>query len=278
MKAQPHMRGPKSWLRFSLRTCVIVVSVLIVALAVFVNQVKRQERAIQHFLSVGGRVIVEHEVDSNGSATTVPKLHGPQWLRKAIGDEYFKSVDRLELSETKITDSDLKYLSALSEMRFLDLSFTSITDESVGSILACDSLETVDIVGTKITEDGAQALKDGGKQVICMLNLKIAVLDSSGTPLDTIKSETPVLVRATYRVPKGMTPNYRPLIFQINAAVPNVGDVTYQSGIPKSAKTGPEQYTAEMTLTVHGIEKEYAAWAEVRWGSQMAKCDARIVP
>ena len=83
------MKNPriKSLLHFSLRTMLVVLTVLCVLLAWKVRQVERQKEAIAWVMQQGSAD------DFRSSSRRIDtELTGPKWVRDFIGADYFTTV------------------------------------------------------------------------------------------------------------------------------------------------------------------------------------------
>src|SRR5688572_20062443 len=96
-------RSHRRWLRFSLASLLAVTTVFCILLAIFFNRVRRQERAVRA-IEAGGSYIEfdyhrrhreQNPLLSNSSVAPIP---GPTWLRRAFGDELFRSPERVVFS------------------------------------------------------------------------------------------------------------------------------------------------------------------------------------
>jgi len=76
----------RRWFQFSLRTLLVLLTVLCVWLGVTVNRARKQREAVAAIEALGGYVRYEYQY---GSGQEPP---GPKWLRELIGEEYFVSV------------------------------------------------------------------------------------------------------------------------------------------------------------------------------------------
>jgi Leucine Rich repeat len=128
---EPIKRRPK-WLRFSLRTLLVVMTVLCVWLGFKVNAARRQKEAVAAILNAEGSVRFDYQMvpdpiapdDAskaswrNQDQSTPP---GPVWLRKAIGDEYFREVLEVAIQQRVVADQDFGKLAELPRLRILYL-------------------------------------------------------------------------------------------------------------------------------------------------------------
>src|SRR5262245_13505694 len=76
---------PHSWWQFSLRTFFIALTLLLVALAWYVNGPERRRRAVVAIYEAGGRVEFESDVAGRDAGLNPPKPWLPQaWWENAV--------------------------------------------------------------------------------------------------------------------------------------------------------------------------------------------------
>ena len=108
--------------------------------------------------------------------------HGPEWLRKLMGDGWFTEVEEascgslttdadlehlkgltqlheLRLANTRITDAGLEHLKGLAQLRWLSLSETRITDAGLQRLKGLGQLRGLGLAHTRITDAGLEHLK-----------------------------------------------------------------------------------------------------------------------
>jgi len=103
------------WFRFSLRTLLLLIAVLCVWLGIQVNAAHRQKAAVEAILRAGGSVGYTYQLRPDGTfRSPYPEFSlfyidrnaptpGPAWLRKLIGDDYFRTAVQVQIP---ITDED----------------------------------------------------------------------------------------------------------------------------------------------------------------------------
>jgi len=184
------MLKPRRWFvpRYSLRTLLVVMTVVCLVSGFWLNKAFRQRDAVRRF-----NQLTANRPDSHGEhmVTTLYRHGGavhsapivPEWLhplRDLIGVEAFgevvgvqltgtattdndlrylldvSSVDNLWLSRTKVTDAGMRHLRACPKLGFLTLDNTIITDAGVAQLMGLSELNSLSLSGTKITDAGLE--------------------------------------------------------------------------------------------------------------------------
>ena len=117
------MSDPKTrrrYLRFSLRTFLVLLTLVCVWFGWQVNRANRERKAVAWVLEMGGSVWYESEVD-DGNAIADAKPTSPEWLR-----DFYDQVVVVELSGTQV--HDLTALANLTSLQGLYLSGTQVHD------------------------------------------------------------------------------------------------------------------------------------------------------
>ncbi len=111
---------------------------------------------------------------SNNAAITgkgLEKLAAVRSLRKLdlsktkVTDDTAGTIARLaglrelSLRELPVTDQTAKALSGLTELRELNIAYTQITDAAIADLARLKNLETINVDGTKMTTSGVKELK-----------------------------------------------------------------------------------------------------------------------
>jgi hypothetical protein len=171
-------------LRFSLRTLMVFVLIFAVFLGWRVNKARQQRRAVAAVQEYGGWVHFDYEF-VKGKLTPGQEPWAPQWLRRMLGDEYFREVSyvslvydsqggkRVEIANFKPCDLLLEQLASQTGLKQLLMRRTQATDEGlkyVGKMHALEELYIWD--ATSITDAGVAHLAG-------LKNLKNIHMDSS---------------------------------------------------------------------------------------------------
>jgi hypothetical protein len=181
-KIQPATATKKwRWLRFGLRTLLVLVTLLCVWLGWFMHGVHKQRTAVARLAEHGARFvyfpvfamppwndILPHSARTRLNAA----LPSNDWRRLTsvqIENVDFRDedlgiladlphLDRLRLPGTSITDFGLSRLASLKPTHFvlLDLMQTKVTDAGLAEVAKLKGLEWLFLAGTKITDTGME--------------------------------------------------------------------------------------------------------------------------
>ena len=178
------MKSPfnRRYLQFSLRTLLVVMTVVGVLLSVAVKRVRNRRAAIRAIDELGGTYGVH--------------ISGPKWLRSRISDEKylydasrvslgpqnqgydpqrpftddelerivdhlnaFPSFHYLDLVGSHVTDSGLRHLHRLRNLDRLRLNHTAISDAGLEHLAGITTLQVIDLTKTKVTDEGVAKLQ-----------------------------------------------------------------------------------------------------------------------
>ena len=124
------------WGTFSLRGLFIVVTLVCVWMAKYTTGVHRQRRTVRGVEQLGGYMVFDYGPDVQGQAVQIDNLtlqqnavvpsavmrgRVPSWLRKAVGEEYFRDVRLVNLGRRSPQPDDLRFLRDLRDLRGLFL-------------------------------------------------------------------------------------------------------------------------------------------------------------
>lgn len=169
----------KSYLRFSLRTFLLVITVFAMWLGLVVSRAQKQKTAVNAITKIGGSVYYDYQLLKVGTKLTVPGgtitigderksyLFGqltasspvPKWLSERIGDEMFVKIIAVHLRNTGLSDDRMHCLAGLPDIRVLDLSHNPITDKALTHLAGMRRLETLRLDGTSIEGPGLAYLQ-----------------------------------------------------------------------------------------------------------------------
>src|SRR5262249_391573 len=110
------MLGMRFRPRFSLRTLLIAVAVVAVLIWIPVKRATEQHQAINAILRLGGSVMYDFE------SVRAKEPSAPAWLRRAIGEDYFRSVDEVNFNGLPFTVEEVALLKLLPSLKRLKVS------------------------------------------------------------------------------------------------------------------------------------------------------------
>jgi hypothetical protein len=107
---------------------------------------------------LGGRIGFDYQFDALGKwkVKSVQQPTTPAWIRRAIGDDYFRRVVIINFDEgSDPTDQDLTVLHDLPDLKQLTLmNRTGITDDGLRNLSGLRHLEVLALSGTKVKGSG----------------------------------------------------------------------------------------------------------------------------
>lgn len=121
--------------RFSVRTVLIVLTVLCVWLGVQVNQARDQRQVVDWVRASGGDVEYEHEYrwsssDGPSQANYEDYAPGLKWLRDLVGEQYFFRIRRINVRSPNPGLDDISVLASARHVKDLDLGRMQVRDLS----------------------------------------------------------------------------------------------------------------------------------------------------
>lgn len=156
----------RRWYQFSLRTVLIVMTLLCLGPGGYVayeqNKAREQKRAVGAILKLGGTV-------DYGETVFVR----PRMMRLVLGDETFGNVNHVNLNPViyydvgsssaqenhSISDGDLRYLRSFPRLQYLSLNRCGqITDAGLADLAGMSSLEEIYLDHTQVTDVGLRHL------------------------------------------------------------------------------------------------------------------------
>jgi hypothetical protein len=161
------------WYQYRLRTLLVVMTLLAVWMAHISHRARQQKLAVEMVRRLGGLAEYDYEgptffYSSNISRRTrlthvvfaTPPLHGPIWLRNFLGNDYFQSVEAIDLNGSLATDNNLSVLVGIPNLKMLSLNGTKITDDGLAYIKNLNKLEFLYLCNTSISNRGLEHLKE----------------------------------------------------------------------------------------------------------------------
>ena len=173
-------RPRRRWFRYSLRTLLLMIVAISVALGWFTARMKaakRQQAAVATIVSLSGVVVFDDQPDDLTAAPTPSPV--PGWLRNLLGDDFFRTavhviafndatmeavqelpeIRRLDFVGGPATDAGLVHARRLSRLETLNLSDTQITDAGLEQLTGLTRLRKLCLRGTAVTDEGVGRLQ-----------------------------------------------------------------------------------------------------------------------
>ncbi len=159
----------RRWLQFSLRTLLIVVTLLAVACGWLRGKIeaKRRERtAVSLIKRVGGTVYFD--IQRTGAARSWQALRaepfGPAWLRSLLGENFFSEIEFVGLvprteADDAALDSALQSLEQMPRLQFLYLRGNQFGDERIESLANLSQLKGIELDRTTASEQAVLMLR-----------------------------------------------------------------------------------------------------------------------
>jgi hypothetical protein len=145
----------RRWLRFSLRTLLIAMTLLTVVLGYRLNQIQRRHQAVAVIRSMGGQVVYNYDFDSPADRSD----KWVRWLQEFMGSRSAK-VQTIILNGKAFDDQFMReYISRFPRFYYLQLFHVSVTDEGLAQVKRNEDLSLVDLWDLPITEAGVMQLK-----------------------------------------------------------------------------------------------------------------------
>ena len=144
----------RRFLRFSLRTLLLFMLVVCVAVGWKFERVRKQREAVAWVHEMGGTVYYDFEFGGGFSVELAAEPRGPEWLRKWLGRDFFDDVAYVDLRGTQV--SDVTALAKLTKLKRLNLSNTQVSDVTP---LAKLTLTWLYLDRTQVSEQAIDQLK-----------------------------------------------------------------------------------------------------------------------
>jgi hypothetical protein len=150
-------RPRRKWLQLSLRTLLVLVTVLCVWFARQSYRARMQAQAIAAIEKLGGHVGFDYQLDPKTRTwKTAPSRLLPQWAIDLLGEDHFRRVAIVNFDDgSNPTSDDLSFLAGMTDLRELTLfNRTQIDDGALSHVKSMQQLEVLALEGTKVKGPG----------------------------------------------------------------------------------------------------------------------------
>jgi internalin A len=150
------------WYQYSLRTLLIVVTVIAIFMswfAVKLKQAHEQRDTVAEIAKLDMEVQYDWQIDrppeppQPGQLFGMPKRPWPDWLRHTLGDDFFDNVVAVGFRQDAEVNKNLIYLKKFPCLRLVVFFPENITDEGLKNLRGA-TIQSLDLSGSKITDSG----------------------------------------------------------------------------------------------------------------------------
>lgn len=155
--------APSRWRllrQISLRTCLILLTLGCIGLAVVSQRAREQRLAVERVLALGGSVAYDEGYDAKGHFRQSPHPPPRQWLRDMIGQGYLEQVRTVDLDKSGVSDADMQVIGKLRGVRTLNLNDTSVSDDGLEAIRSWRKLTYLGLMKSQVTSRGLRHLEE----------------------------------------------------------------------------------------------------------------------
>ena len=121
------LKPKRRWMQVSLRTVLVLVTLLCVALSMWGVPAERQRRAVAAVQELDGSVFY---VEADPASEMFPVT----FLRRWLPPDYCDEINYVDLSRTEVTDAGLAHLQGLTSLQVLYLDSTQVTDAGLAEL------------------------------------------------------------------------------------------------------------------------------------------------
>jgi len=177
----------RRWFQYTLRALLVLMLLASIGfswLAVKLQQARRQQKAVEAIVRLGGQVEYDRSLEEGFLASVeVASFSG---TRLSDGDlqhlmaqlEELARLRDLRLDGTQVSDAGAEHLQRLTQLRWLDLIGTQVTDVGLGHLKGLTHLELLSLNQTRIGDHGLEHLK--GLTELWVLNLGDTQITDAG--------------------------------------------------------------------------------------------------
>jgi hypothetical protein len=142
--------------QFSLRSLLVLTFAVAIPfswLAVEMKWAREQREAVETLTKDGKNVLYDVEFDKSAYSPALV------WMRKQLGDDFFRNVQGLDLSNTKVSDVGAECLKGLTQLQGLTLWNTKVSDIGVEHLKGLTQLHGLNLSHTRVSDVGVECLK-----------------------------------------------------------------------------------------------------------------------
>jgi hypothetical protein len=152
-------RHKRRWFQYGLLALPLLLAIPGIWLGVKMEHAGRQKAVIEVIENLGGVVWYDYQFDKydipNSKYAEPP---GPPWLRRYLGDDFFITVTKLDLTQTEIGNAELQQIECLTDLQSLSLG-DMVGDAGLAHLSGLSKLQWLDLRKTQCTATGIAGLQ-----------------------------------------------------------------------------------------------------------------------
>ena len=138
----------KRWLRFRLRTVIIIVTVFAIGAGLIQRRANQRMQATRMIQELGGQIVYDKSDRRTILRTALRWMYG----------EAFAPVSAIRLSDTNANDDAVHALRAFPELQNISLRESMVSDQGIGELATLRNLTTIELNGTAAGDSCLAAL------------------------------------------------------------------------------------------------------------------------
>ena len=151
-------KSARRWLRYSLRSLMLLVVAIAVPMAWKVNRARNQRVVVAELQKMGAQIIYDYEIVNGIHDHNLPPP-GSKWLIELFGKEYFVEVYSLWVGGRLVTDETLATIARLPEIKGVTISSApKATDGGLAHFAGMHNLEGLTLFSEQMTGSGLEHL------------------------------------------------------------------------------------------------------------------------
>jgi hypothetical protein len=168
----------RRWFRYSLGALLVLAIVCAVPcgwVVLKMRQAEQQRQSAAAIEKLGGKI----KWDERASRY-------PEWMRSVLGDAFFNSVLKVDLSYERVADMDLGSVEDFDQLQELSLDATQVTDVGLQHLKGLRHVKRLSLDSTRVTGAGLEHLR--GLSQLQALSLESTYVTNAG--LEHLKALT----------------------------------------------------------------------------------------
>ena len=170
--------------RFSLKTLLLLITLMCVWLGLSYSNARRQQRAVEAIVASHGRVGYDRDPHDEAEDLPAGMLAGPKWLRSLLGRHYFDTVVSVTLNGSRAQGESRRFadvghwLADLPHVQRLELSYLEVTGDDLAFVATTVDPESLTCIEMEISDQAAARLASASR--LGHLGLNNVVISAKG--------------------------------------------------------------------------------------------------